>query len=257
MEEKRYNIDLCKGTGLIQETMILLDVFDKKISKQDFLSKVIQENFLAKKSEKRIKDIVETGFFKRYVNDNSNVPYYLAQLKNNYISLNVLQQIFLIYTSRANLILFDFIKDKYWPEINNGLVTFKNNYAKEFLNEIMKHNFILKWSESTQNKMSSYLMSALTDFKFIEKNGKIIPVFINDITANYLIHELHFSGLSDKDIIMAAEWKLFGLNKNEVINIVHRISLTGYFLFQYSDELYKINWNYKSMNEFIDGIIKQ
>ena len=155
------------------------------------------------------------------------------------------------------MILFDFIKEKYWYEVNNGIVVFKNNFAKSFLNEIMKHNFEIKWSESTQNKMSSYLMSALVDFKFIEKNGKIIPVFINDITANYLLHELHFNGLSDEEIIGAEEWKLFGLDKNEVIDIVHRISLTGSYLFQYSGELFKINWKYQSMNEFIDGIIKQ
>jgi hypothetical protein len=257
MEGKRYNIDLCKGTGLIEETMILLDVFDKNISKQDFLNKVIEENYLAKKSDKRIKDIVEIGFYKRYINNNDNVPEHLLKLKDNYISLNIIQQIFLIYTSRANLILFDFIKEKYWYEVNNGIVVFKNNFAKSFLNEIMKHNFEIKWSESTQNKMSSYLMSALVDFKFIEKNGKIIPVFINDITANYLVHELHFNGLSDEEIIGAEEWKLFGLDKNEVIDIVHRISLTGSFLFQYSGELFKINWKYQSMNEFIDGIIKQ
>jgi hypothetical protein len=257
MEGKRYNIDLCKGTGLIQETMILLDVFDENISKKDFLNKVIKENYLAKKSDKRIKDIVDIGFYKRYVNNNGNVPAYLSKLKDNYISLNVFRQIFLIYTTRANLILFDFIMDKYWSEINNGTVIFKNNFAKSFLNEIMKHHFEIKWSESTQNKMSSYLMSALVDFKFIEKNGKVIPVFINDITANYLIHELHFNGLSDNQIIGADEWKLFGLDQNEVINIVHRISLAGSFLFQYSGDLFKINWKYQSMNELIDGIIKQ
>jgi hypothetical protein len=256
MVEKRYNIDLCKGTGLIQESMVLMDVYDKSISKQQFLEKVIRENFLAKKSDKRIKDIVETGFYKRYVNTNKDIPLYLSKLKDNYISLSVIQQIFLIYTSRANLILFDFIKDKYWKEINSGVIVFKNNYAKEFLNEIIKHNFILKWSESTQNKMSSYLMSSLVDFKFIEKNGRVVPVFINDITANYLLHELHFNGLSDEDIIMAEEWKIFGLNKNEIIDIVHKISLTGIFLFQYSGDLFKINWKYQTMNEYIDGIIK-
>ena len=256
MVEKRYNIDLCKGTGLIQESMVLLDVYDKSISKQQFVEKVIRENSLAKKSDKRIKDIVETGFYKRYVNRNKDIPLYLSKLKDNYISLSVIQQIFLIYTSRANLILFDFIIDKYWIEINSGVIVFKNNYAKEFLNEIMKHNFILKWSESTQNKMSSYLMSSLVDFKFIEKNGRVVPVFINDITANYLLHELHFNGLSDEDIIMAEEWKIFGLNKNEIIDIVHKISLTGIFLFQYSGDLFKINWKYQTMNEFIDGIIK-
>lgn len=256
MDEKRYNIDLCKGTGLIQESMVLLDVYDKTISKHQFVEKVIKENFLAKKSDKRIKDIVEIGFYKRYVNTNKDIPLYLSKLKDNYISLSVIQQIFLIYTSRANLILFDFIKDKYWYEINAGVIVFKNNYAKEFLNEIMKHNFSLKWSDSTQNKMSSYLMSSLVDFKFIEKNGKVVPVFINDITANYLIHELHFNGLSDEDIILAEEWKIFGLDKNEIIDIVHKISLTGFFLFQYSGDLFKINWKYQSMNEFIDGIIK-
>ncbi len=53
-----YNSDLLKGTGLIQETVQLIDYYEPGISKQNFTAKVLDFNTLGKAHENRIKDIV-------------------------------------------------------------------------------------------------------------------------------------------------------------------------------------------------------
>ena len=63
-----YNIELCKGTGLIQETLLLLELYDMGVKKEDFAKRVIESNALVKSSEKRINDIIKIVFYKRFVN---------------------------------------------------------------------------------------------------------------------------------------------------------------------------------------------
>ena len=61
-----YNSDLLKGTGLIQETMVLIDLFRAGMSKQDLINQVLEFNPLAKEHENRTKDIINHTFYRRF-----------------------------------------------------------------------------------------------------------------------------------------------------------------------------------------------
>jgi hypothetical protein len=251
MKEKQYNIDLCKGTGLIQETILLLMMYKSGLSKQEMTREAITSNILVKASDKRIKDIVEIAFFKRYVNDDPSIPVNLQVLLTKSLSLDVVTQLFLIYTSRANLILMDFIIQVYWPEVRKGTKDLNFNYSRKFISETIRQTDLISgWSETTQKRMASYIISTLVDFRFLDKERKVKPVFLHDFTANYLAHELHFKGLSDNAIVESNDWKLFGYSRLDTINHLERLSFQGHFIFQNSGEIVKINWSYKNMQEF-------
>ena len=65
---RKYNSDLLKGTGLIQETLLLLDLYKPQTTKKEFIEEVILSNALVKNNNNRIKDIIEHVFYRRYVN---------------------------------------------------------------------------------------------------------------------------------------------------------------------------------------------
>jgi hypothetical protein len=131
MKDKQYNIELCKGTGLIQETLLLLNLYHSGMTKHEMTREAIESNVLVKASDKRIKDIVEISFYKRYVNDDPSTPVNLQVLFTKSLSLDVVTQLFLIYTSRANLILMDFIIKVYWPEVLQGYKRFRFQLFKK------------------------------------------------------------------------------------------------------------------------------
>jgi hypothetical protein len=99
MSASKYNVELNRGTGLIQETLVLLDLYQLGMTKQDLTKKAIEGDVLVKSLNKRIKDIVEVAFYKRYVNEDPFVPLYLKSLLDKYSSLDVIAQLFLIYTA--------------------------------------------------------------------------------------------------------------------------------------------------------------
>lgn len=255
MDQKKYNIELCKGTGLIQETLLLISQYELGITKHEMTRRAIESNVLVKASDRRIRDIVEIAFYKRFVNDDPNVPVNLHDLLNHFSSIDVISQLFLIYTSRANAVLMDFIIHVYWTEVNNGSRVLDFNLARKFISETIKYtDFIKGWSEITQKRVASYLIATLVDFRLLDKQRNIQSVFMHEITANYLAHELHFKGLSDDAIIDAEEWKLFGYSKLDTIKHLERISFQGHFILQNSGEIVKIYWNYKTMGEFRHAI---
>lgn len=255
MNHKKYTSDLLKGTGLIQETLLLLNLYTPNMPKDQMTKNAIESNLLVKASNMRIKDIVEIVFYKRYVNEDSSVPINLKIILSHNLSLDLISQLLLIYTSRTNLILKDFIIDVYWPEVKKGVKELDFTYARKFIAELIKQSeSIIGWSDSTQRRVASHMISTLVDFRFLDKHRSIKPVFLNDITANYLAHELHFSGFSDNDIVDNEEWKIFGYSKFETIKHLERLSFQGHFIMQNSGEILKINWIYKNMGDFVNAI---
>jgi hypothetical protein len=249
-----YNIDLCKGTGMIQETLFLLEKYNPETTKEIFVKDVFESNILVKSSSKRIKDIINNVFYKRYVINDKYLPVYLLQLHRYNVGLDQLIQIMLIYIARSNRIFFDFVTDVYWlKNRENTLVT--SNDAKLFIIDAIKDGRIaLTWSDGTKKRVASYIIATLMDIKFLDKKYNCIPVFLSDKTANYLSHELHFKGYSDEAIAIAEEWKLFGYNHYDVTRHFERLAAQGHFIFQNAGDLIKITWKYNNMNELIDAI---
>jgi hypothetical protein len=252
-EEKIYNSNLLKGTGLVQEMLVLIEAFDPGESSIAFQKRVLEQGLLSKSTENRIIDVVRNIFTTRFLGYEIDVPVTLANMRNNYVSMDVINQLFYIYTCRANPILGDFVREVYFPFIKKGFQKINTNDPKDFIRTALSDGRIPKsWSTSTINKVSEHMIACMIDFNLIDRSKTIIPFRIIDLTANYLAHELHFRGFSDDDIWKYEDWQLFGLEPIDVINILERLSYQGSFLFQFSGELLNISWKYKSMDEFVE-----
>jgi len=252
---QKYNSDLLKGTGLIQETLLLINIYEPSMTKSQMIKYATESNILVKASDMRIKDIVEIVFYKRFVKEDPLVPVYLKNLFNHYSTLDVITQLLLIYTARSNKILNDFIQIIYWPEVSKGRTLVDSSYALKFFEETIKHTDLINdWSESTKKRVASHIVATVVDFKLLDKHRAPLSFFLHDITANYLAHELHFKGLSDNAIVNSDDWKLFGYSKFDTIKHLERLSFQGHFILQNSGEIVKIDWIYKTMEEFANAI---
>lgn len=243
-----YNSNLAKGTGLINETLSLIEFYEFGESKEDFLDRCISNNILNKSTERRTKDIIKLVFFDRYWKEDENVIQYLKIMRDNGLSLEAMKSLLFVYTVRANHILYDFTL-----EIREVIQSNKINKetAKNFLLKSISNGKAPAWSDSMIIRISSYLISCLKDFDIINKQGYITIKFPDTRVFNYLLHELHFKGYSDEQIVQDDIWNLFGLDLNELIKEIERISFKGTFIYQSSGEILKIGWNYKTMMDFI------
>lgn len=245
-----YNSNLAKGTGLINETLTLIEFYEMGESKQGFLNRCTSQNILNKSTEHRTKDIINLVFFDRYWKGNESVILFLKLLRENGLSLEALKSLFFIYTARANQVLYEFTLEirKLSP---SKKIT--KDTAKSFLLRAISDGKAPEWSDSIIARVSIYLISCLIDFDIIDKGGFLKNSLPDSKVSNYLLHELHFKGYGDEKIIHDSIWSLLGLEFQELIKEIERISFKGTFIFQYSGEILKIGWNYKTMEEFIEN----
>lgn len=254
-EIRKYNSDLLKGTGLIQETLLLLDIYKPGILKKEFIEEVIDSNLLVKNHNNRIKDIIEHVFYSRYFNYSEDSVLALKYLREKHVGLEILTQLLMVYTCRKNLILFDFIRTVYQKLIQQGASSLPQSAAKDFIEENIKNGNIEKaWADSTKRKVAEHINACMIDFKLTDRQKNLLPLFLSDTVANYLAHELHFMGYSDEAIATAEEWNLFGYDRYATVRHLERLAIQGHFIFQNSGELIRITWQYKNLKELIDAI---
>ena len=114
-----------------------------------------------------------------------------------------------------------------------------------------------RWSDTMMLRVARYLTGCLTDFQMAgaDRSGKreIFPFKIQPLTAIYLAHDIHFSGLSDNALIEHADWRLFGLEPMDVRYELERVS-NGHFITQFSGDLMRIAWKHKTMENALIGL---
>lgn len=254
MRNTQYNYRLGKGCGLIDETLTLLYVYEDGMSKDVLYGIVQQSNVLGKCTELRSRDIVKLVFYSRFVSSNPRVPLWLRRIREKGMMLTHFKQLLLLYCARENAIMYDYIKGPFNEHRRNKSPKIDTKEIRAYVDNIVESGQA-NWGESTCKKQVICIKSVLYDFDMTDKRGCVLPYDIANFTVLYLMHELHFEGLSDVAIWNHEDWQLFGLDKYQVQERIMEQNIKGGYIAQSTGDLMTISWNYKTMEEFIDGTL--
>lgn len=258
MTEKRYTTQLQAGLGMLEETRVLLDLWEPGMDSGKLLQAALASGRLPNVSARRLRNIVSECFAPRYLAEDTSGAR-LLKLFLPHASMRELAQLLFLYTCRANLILADFTRDVYWAAYTSGRDTLSRDQAETFVLRANQDGLTQKhWSDSTIFKVSSYLVSSLVDFGLLEAAGrsdrKILPFRIEPRVAAILAYDLHFAGKGDNSVLSDPDWALFGLDRGDVLNELKRLALKGWLIVQAAGDATRIGWRYTNMQELIDGI---
>lgn len=254
----RYNTNLtaqfAQGASLINETLVLLPAYKENMTRRQFSKYVIENGLMPSCTERRITNVVEEVFFKRFVERNPSLPKWLAAIREKGLLLEEFRQILMVYCARDIAIYYNFIIEALNPCRGSGTEEFNKTEAGSYLERLQKEGKI-NWKETVHKKISSSLNTALKNFDQVSSKGKILECRPSDFTILYFIHELHFAGLSDVAIVNDTDWQLFNLSKEDVITRIMDLNIKGGYIAQHSGDLLVISWNHKTMEEFIDATL--
>jgi Putative inner membrane protein (DUF1819) len=251
--EAPYTTQLGAGLGLIAETTRLLDLWEPGISGQHLLRIALESGTFATISARRLRNIIIEAFAPRYLVDDAQ-PARVLKILLGRIPQQDLRQMLFLYTSRANLILADFISEVYWQRYGAGAEAVNKDEARGFIRRAVgRGRTATQWSESTVVRVSNYLLGICADYGLLgtmRANARtIIPFRITAATTAVLAYDLHFRGISDSAVVHHSDWGLFGLEPPEVLQELKRIALRGEIIVQSAAGITQIGWKYKSMEE--------
>jgi len=259
MNNKRaYTSRLGAGLGLVEETYVLLDLWEKGIGTDELYQKALESGRFPNISARRLGNIIKECFVPRYLCNEATPALTLKNLKNR-VPVSELLQFMFLFTARVNSILYDFVGEVYWPTYAAGKESVSNEQARIFVDEAIAEGRTAKqWSEKVRKNVAGYVTGCCSDYGLLESGHKQIRRFnqfvISPKTAAFLAYDLHFSGFGDNAVISHADWELFGFQKRDVQDEFKRLSLKGFFIVQAAGDIIRIGWKYKNREELIHGI---
>lgn len=253
-----YNTRLGAGLGLIEETRILLELWNDNMTVPDLVSVARESGQFSVVSARRLRNLIAEGFATRYLTGAGAPAKLLKQIVSEDQS-TVFRQLCFVFTCRAHRILADFVTAVYWPSYAAGKDMISNEESLVFVRRINNDGLTAApWSESIQLRVASYITGCCADFGLLEagmkKVRRLLPFRIDARTVAVLAYERHFSGLSDNAVITDESWGWFGCDRQEVMSELERWARRNLFIIQSGAEFVKIDWTCKTMREVIHGI---
>lgn len=251
-----YTTQLQAGLGLIEETRALLDLWQTGMSASQLHQVALTSGRFPNVADRRLRNVIAECFAPRYLACDG-APARCLQKLTPRLAAAEWQQFCLLFTSRANAILGDFIRNIYWQRYAGGYSEITNQDARAFvMRAIDDGNTAKRWSESTQRHIAAYLTGCCADYGLLEDGQKttrrIVPVRIASKVSAYLAYDLHFAGIGDNALLCHEDWTLFGLERADVLEEVKRLSLQGLLIVQVAGEVIRISWKYPDREALCD-----
>jgi hypothetical protein len=260
--EKNYTSQLGAGLGMIPETMDLLRLWEPGVTPLQLAERAVEIGLFSRTTARRARNLTIEMFAPRYLADQGHAAARVKFLLENRFPHEGLIQLFFLQTARAQQIFADFVIDVYWPKYSASASFLNKDDAKTFIQRAGDSGAIAKrWSESVVDNVAGYLIGCCVDFGLLGKGKRterpIRRFSIRNDVALYLAHDLHFSGLSDMAMIQHRDWRLFGLEVSDVIELMKSLSRDGHFLIQASPDLVQISWKYRTMEDCLNVLTQR
>lgn len=253
-ESRIYTTRLQAGLGLVDETLILLELYRPGMSVRELHAAALDSGCFPTMTARRLLNLVKEGFAPRYM----EVAPTLQRLAAHW-ERDELIQLFMLYTARANCILADFIRDVFWSRYKAGADAVSRDDATAFVElAVQEGKTQAPWAPSTVQRVASYLLGACTDFGLLG-NGRatprsIRPVRIHPRVATYLAYNLHDFGFADSQVLHHPDWSLFGLEGDDVRQQLKSLGPEGHFIVQSAGDVTQITWGYRTMGEAVNAL---
>jgi len=256
MEQPHYTTNLAMGLGLIQETKILLDVWQENMTPAELFDLVLSGGLIRNLSAYRLKNVVSRCFAPRYLSGVRPPARALKRVMGGFSS-SEFSQLLYYYTCAANPILRDFVREVYWDRYAGGYSNVSRADAESFIwRAIDDGKTPSRWSEGQVVRTARYLTGCCADFGLLGgrkvSDWQILPFEIQPRAFVFLAYDLHFSGVGDNAILSHEAWQLFGLEREDVLEELKRLSLKGFFIIQSAGEVVRISWKQPSMEALCD-----
>ena len=255
-----YTSTLNAGVGMLEESRILLDLWQPGMSATDLNQVARESGQFPNQTARRLRNLVFECFKTRYM-VNEGAPAILLKAIKEHLSSQELKQLLFLYTCRSQLVLADFVNQVYWNAYASGRDAIRNEEVQNFLIRANQDGKTSQpWSENTIQRVARYLTATCADFGLLEGGTKssrrILAFRIEPRVAVILAYDLHFSGLGDNLVIGHTDWALFGLERADVLEELKRLALQGHFIVQSAGGVTRIGWQYHSMEELVDALTR-
>ena len=254
-----YSSKLSSGFGALQETRDFLRLWTPGMTPKVLVDLAVRQGVFGEATERRIYDQVNDVFAPRYMIDDGRPAQQLQVLLSAGCGGVDFAQLCFLHTCRVQVMLREFVLQVYWDYARQRATTIDRAAAMRFIHQGLDTGRMPKrWSDITIKNNAGYLLSACVEFGLLQRvRPGVCQLTAFDLRPKvfaYLAHDLHFSGLSETDVVAHPDWNLFGLVSADVHRRLGQGQLDDDALYQYGAGLTTISWRHTTMNDFLHAV---
>ncbi|MDY6908912.1 MAG: BrxA family protein [Thermodesulfobacteriota bacterium] len=258
-ERQRYTIAICKGAALLDETRTLIEHWKVGETAEAFVRRVEQEGLLGKATAYRVRDIVRRVFVPRYLKPDDRPARMLKGAIECNLQPAVFKELVLLYSSRNDPLLRDFVLREFWPSVRRGRDFMDISNVLLFFSEALTDGRIDKpWSDQVSRNVAWGLLGFLREADFIRESQKgkreLIDYRISDGMMVILARILKEEGFSDSGIVDHPDWNVFGLERMDVLARLHFLGEEMGLLVQQAGSVVSFNWKVRSTQSLMSTL---
>jgi len=255
MSSIKLNSELV-GEGIsIQEMFKLLQLYSEVRDYVKLRKIVFRENYLGKNSDIRIENILR-AFKKRFLMNSELPPAEVLGriMKSNISDVGKKQILLPYYIYSDNLLRLAYLELVVASFKLERSLTLGHADVLDFLKEVGKrYTNVKKWSKYLKRKWATRFLTFLRSFGILEKfpNNRLKKIHVRPST--FALFTLWFisNGQSFQSILSHDIWKMYLLDRDEVLELAHTASRKGWWLIEISGDIVSFQPSY-TLEEWLE-----
>jgi hypothetical protein len=250
--DTEYSARISGALSLIKETKIFFKELNENKNLEEINERVLNENIFDKTSlghRKRAFSAIKQRFF-----INPEVTKILQKIINSNLNESTKNFIIYYYFSKAESIVYDITTKLLYTMFLEGKSIVTKKDIQTFLEGQAKtHKEIEMWTESTRERVIEHYLASMKDFGFLKgrlKKQFDIPFIPTEVILLILFEKLE-KKMNVKQILNSDDFKLFFLEKDDLIRYFEEGARMGYIRFNRAKEIYDLN----SMGLTLEGYV--
>ncbi len=257
--KKTYSITgLIKGTASLDELNTLFLNWDNQEAPASFARRVQTDGILTKATAKRASDLVLLVFRPWFLEPTIRAAQTMKFLAQANAERQIMKELIFLFKARAELVLYDYVTERFWATYEEGALYLKTSEIEEFLRFAQQNgNVERSWAAYTQQRLAQGILGALKDVGILREEKRHLYAFslleISPFTVAYLAYDLHLRGQTDSALVEHSDWKLFGMNRSRVLERLSELGEQGGMVVQQAGSVVRVTWLYQSIDEVLDA----
>lgn len=251
-----YSARITGALSLIKETKIFFKELNDDKELDEISERVFEENIFDKTSmgrRKRIFSAIKQRFF---INPEVNTKI-LQRIINSNLNESIKNFIIYYYFSKSENVVYDITTKLLYAMLLEGKSIVAKKDIQTFLEEQAKtHKEIETWTESTRERVIEHYLAGMKDFGFLKgrlKKQFDVP-FIPTEVIMFILFEKLDKKINVKQILNSDDFKLFFLEKDDIIRYFEEGARMGYIRFNHAKEIYDLNSMGLTLEGYVDAI---
>lgn len=246
-----YTCNIMKGGAMISECLLLLQEWCPGEKKGEFINRVTERNLIGKASRKRVRDIINRIFFRRFFKEEEITAINLKSL----LSLGYdedLVKLFYYHTALADDLLYDFASQWLYSLYFDGRYKLDTSDGVAYI-EQLGNKITPQWSENIKTKTARGLLATCRDFGLLQGAAKksFAPIHIPVIAFLYVAYHLKKNVPSAGRLLTHPDWRLFLLTNDQVEQLFLEAHQNGHLGYYSAGGITRIEWKYDCFTEFL------